>query len=149
MGRLISMEKKTMVLNTLLALVLGAGLLVGILWRAFQPNVVLPDLDIPAMAALVLIALVLDYLMGGMKKRNWAIQIVLAAVTFAVLPWAADLPYTSFMTVVCGTAVFAALTWMFDFAVDRLEVTTDCKYTVIPTAFIMYLACQCFMGMII
>ena len=143
------MEKKTMMLNTLLALVLGAGLLVGILWRAFQPNVVLPDLDIPAMAALVLIALVLDYLMGGMKKRSWAVQIVLAAVTFAVLPWAADLSYAGIKVAVCGTVVFAALTWMFDSVVQRMEVTTDCKYAVIPTAFVMYLACQCFMGMII
>ena len=143
------MEKKTMMLNTLLALVLGAGLLVGILWRAIQPNVVLPDLDIPAMAALVLIALVLDYLMGGMKKRNWAVQIVLAAVTFAVLPWAADLSYAGIKVAVCGTVVFAALTWMFDSVVQRMEVTTDCKYAVIPTAFVMYLACQCFMGMII
>ena len=143
------MKKESMILNTLLAVVLGAGLLTGMVWRAFQPNVVLPDLDIPAMAALVLIALVLEYLLTGTKKRVWAMQIVLAAVTFAVLPWAADLPYMSLMTVVCGTAVFAALTWMFDFAVDRLEVTADCKYAVIPTAFVMYLACQCFMGMII
>lgn len=143
------MKKESMVLNTLLAVVLGAGLLLGIVWRAFMPNVVLADLDIPAMAALVLIALVLEYLLTGTKKRAWAMQIVLAAVTFAVLPWAADLPYAGLMTAVCGTVVFAVLTWMFDFAVDRLEVTTDCKYAVIPTAFVMYLACQCFMGMII
>ena len=143
------MKKESMILNTLLAVVLGVGLLTGMVWRAFQPNVVLPDLDIPAMAALVLIALVLEYLLTGTKKRAWVMQIVLAAVTFAVLPWAADLPYMSLMTVVCGTAVFAALTWMFDFATDRLEVTADCKYAVIPTAFVMYLACQCFMGMII
>lgn len=143
------MKKESMILNTLLAVVLGAGLLTGMVWRAFQPNVVLPDLDIPAMAALVLIALVLEYLLTGTKKRAWTVQIVLAAVTFAVLPWIADLPYMGLMTVVCGTVVFAGLTWLFDFAVDRLEVTTDCKLAVIPTAFVMYLACQCFMGMII
>ena len=143
------MEKKSFVLNVLLAVILGAGLLVGMVWRAFQPNVVLADLELPAIAALVLIALVIEYLFKGTQKRAWVPQLVLAAVTFAVLPWAADLPYTSFMTVVCGTAVFAALTWLFDFAVDRLEVTTNCKFTVIPTAFIIYLACQCFMGMIV
>ena len=143
------MKKESMILNTLLAVVLAAGLLVGMVWRTFQPNVVLADLDIPAMAALVLIALVLENLIFGTQKRAWVPQIVLAAVTFAVLPWAADLPYANLLTAVCGTAVFAALTWLFDFSVDRLEVTTDCKYTVIPTAFIMYLACQCFMGMII
>ena len=118
-------------------------------WRVFQPNVVLPDLDIPAMAALVLIALVLEYLLTGTKKRAWAVQIVLAAVTFLVLPWAADLYYAGIKVAVCGTVVFAVLTWMFDFAAERMEATTDCKFSMIPTAFVMYLACQCFMGMII
>ena len=143
------MKKESMILNTLLAVVLGAGLLTGMVWRVFQPNVVLPDLDIPAMAALVLVALVLEYLLTGTKKRAWVMQIILAAVTFAVLPYAAGLASAGIKTILCGTAVFAALTWMFDFATDRLEVTADCKFAVIPTAFVMYLACQCFMGMII
>ena len=143
------MKKESMILNTLLAVVLAAGLLVGMVWRTFQPNVVLADLDIPAMAALVLIALVLENLIFGTKKRAWVPQIVLAAVTFAVLPWAADLPVAGIKVAACGTVVFAALTWLFDSIVQRMEVTTDCKYAVIPTAFVMYLACQCFMGMIL
>jgi hypothetical protein len=143
------MEKKSMMLNTLLAAVLGAGLLLGIVWRTFQPNVVLPELNIPAMAAIVLIALVIEYLISGVQKRSWAVQIALAAVTFAVLTWCADLPYAGVGVIACGTVVFAAVTWMFDSVVQRMEVTTDCKYAVIPTAFVMYLACQCFMGMIL
>ncbi len=143
------MEKKSFVLNTLLAIVLGAGLLVGMIWKAFQPNVVLADLDIPAMAALVLIALLIEYLWIGTQKRAWAAQIVLAALTFAVLPWAADLPYAGIRVAVCGTIVFTVLTWIFDSVAERLEVTTAYKGTMIPTAFVMYLACQCFMGMIL
>lgn len=143
------MEKKSMTLNVLLAVVLGAGLLVGIIWKAVMPNVVLSDLDIPAMAAIVLIALVIEYLLKGTQKRAWAVQIVLAAVTFAVLPWAADLPTAGLAVTACGTAVFVALTWMFDAVAQRMDVTTDCKYAMIPTAFVLYLACQCFMGMIV
>lgn len=143
------MEKKSMILNTLLAVGLGAGLLVGMVWRAFQPNVVLADLDIPSMAAIVLIALVLEYLVKGTQKRAWAVQIVLAAVTFGVLPWAADLPTAGVKLMGCGTAVFAVLTWLFDCVAQRMEVTTERKGAMVPTAFILYLACQCFMGMII
>lgn len=143
------MEKKSFVLNVLLAGVLGAGLLVGIIWRAFQPNVVLADLDIPAMAAIVLIALLIEYFVTGAQKRAWALQIILAVVTFAVLPWAADLYYAGIKVAVCGGVVFVVLTWIFDSVVSRLEVTTECKGVVIPTAFVLYLACQCFMGMII
>lgn len=143
------MEKKSMTLNVLLAVVLGAGLLVGVIWKAVMPNVVLSDLDIPAMAAIVLIALVIEYLVKGTQKRAWAVQIVLAAVTFAVLPWAADLPTAGLAVTACGTAVFAVLTWMFDAVAQRMDVTADCKYAMIPTAFVLYLACQCFMGMIV
>ena len=143
------MEKKSFILNVLLAAVLGAGLLVGIVWSAFQPNVVLPELDLPAIAALVLIALVLEYLCKGTQERAWAAQIVLAAVTFLVLPLAAGYVGAGLNVTVCGTVLFAALTWIFDSVAERMAVTSDCKYTMIPTAFVLYLACQCLMGMII
>ena len=143
------MEKKSFVLNVLLAVVLGAGLLVGIVWSAFQPNVVLSNLDIPAMAALVLIALLIEYLWKGTEKRAWAVQIVLAAVTFAVLPFAAGYVGAGIKVTVCGTILFVVLTWLFDSMAERMSVTCDCKFAMIPTAFVMYLACQCFMGMIL
>lgn len=143
------MEKKSFVLNILLAATLGAGLLVGIVWSAIQPNVVLADLDIPAMAALVLIALLIEYLWKGTEKRAWAVQIVLAAATFAVLPFAAGYAGAGIKLTVCGTASFAVLTWLFDSMAERMSVTCDCKCAMIPTAFVMYLACQCFMGMIL
>ena len=143
------MEKKSMCLNVLLAVVLGAGLLVGMIMKAVQPNVVLADLEIPSMAALVLIALLIEYFTKGTQKRNWALQIVLAAITFAVLPLVAGLGVSVVKSAIVGAAVFGILTWIFDFAADRIDVTTDCKYAMVPTAFVMYLACQCFMGMFI
>ena len=143
------MEKKNFVLNVLLAVVLGAGLLVGIVWKAFQPNVVLADLELPAIAALVLIALVIEYLWKGTQKRAWAVQIVLAAITFAVIPFAAGYAGAGIGLILCGTAMFTVLTWIFDSVAERLDVTCDCKCAMIPTAFVMYLACQCFMGMIL
>ena len=143
------MEKKNFVLNVLLAAVLGAGLLVGMVWKAFQPNVVLADLELPAIAALVLIALVIEYLWKGTQKRAWAVQIVLAAITFAVIPFAAGYAGTGIGLILCGTVMFTALTWIFDSVAERLDVTCDCKCAMIPTAFVMYLACQCFMGMIL
>jgi hypothetical protein len=143
------MEKKNFVLNVLLAVVLGAGLLVGMVWKAFQPNVVLADLELPAIAALVLIALVIEYLWKGTQKRAWAVQIVLAAITFAVIPFAAGYAGAGIGLILCGTAMFTALTWLFDSVAERLDVTCDCKCAMIPTAFVMYLACQCFMGMIL
>ena len=143
------MEKKSMCLNVLLAVVSGAGLLIGMILKAVQPNIVLADLEIPSMAALVLIALLMEYLIRGTQKRTWGLQIILAAVTFAVLPMAAGLSVPVVKTALCAAAVFGILTWIFDFAADRISVTVDCKYAMVPTTFVLYLACQCFMGMII
>lgn len=141
------MKKNTMLVNTLLAVVLGAGLLAGMIWRTFMPYVVLPELDVNACVAITLVALVLEYYMAGMQKRDWALQIVLATVTFGGLALAAGLPYAGIKTFVVGAVVFAAVTFLFDSIVRRLEVTTDKKCAVIPTAFVLFLACQCFMGM--
>ena len=143
------MEKKNFVLNVLLAAVLGAGLLVGMVWRTFQPNVVLADLELPAIAALILIALVMEYLFKGTQKRAWAVQILLSAITFAVIPFAAGYAGAGIGLILCGTAMFTTLTFIFDSVAERVNVTCDCKCAMIPTAFVMYLACQCLMGMIL
>lgn len=143
------MKKQTFLVNTLLAVVLLAGLLVGMVWRVSKPNVVLPNLDIPAMAALVLIALLLEYYMAGAQTRNWPVQILLAAVTFAVLPWAADLLNAGWKMAFAGGAAFAVLTWIFDSVAKRVDVNANAKYALIPTAFVLYLACQSFMGMFV
>ena len=141
------MKKNTMLVNTLLAVVLGAGLLVGMIWRTFMPYVVLPELDVNACVAITLIALVLEYYIAGKQERNWAVQILLGTVTFGGLALAAGLPYAGIKTFIVGAVVFAVITFLFDSMVCRLEVTTEKKCAVIPTAFVLFLACQCFMGM--
>ncbi len=145
------MKKKILSINSLLAMVLAGGLLVGVVWRAFQPNVVLHPLNIPAMAALVLIALLLEFYLvrAEERERSYIAQTLLAAVTFGVLPWAADRPSAGLTMAVCGGVVFAVLTWIFDAAAKRVDATTDSRGVMVPTAFILYLTCQCFMGMIL
>lgn len=141
------MKKNTMMANTLLAVVLGAGLLAGMVWRTFMPNVVLPSLDINAMVGITLIALLLEYFIAGVQKRNWALQIVYAAATFMLLSLVAGIAENGILMYALGGVVFGVITFLFDSMVQRLEVTTDKKYAVIPTALVLYLACQCFMGM--
>lgn len=141
------MKKNTMMANTLLAVVLGAGLLVAMILRTFVPNVVLPQLDLNAMVGITLITLCLEYYIVGKQERRWLIQIVLATVTFGGMPLAAGLLDTVLRNCITGAIVFTIVTFLFDSMVRRLEVTTERKCAIIPTAFVLYLACQCFMGM--
>ena len=141
------MKKNTMMANTLLPVVLGIGLLVGMVWRTCMPFVVLPKLDVIAMVGITLISLVVEYYMVGKVKRSWVPQILLASVTFGGLGMVAGVSGVGVNTFLVGAVAFAVLTFVFDSVVARLEVTTDKKCAVIPTAFVLYLACQCFMGM--
>lgn len=140
------MKKQTMLLNAIFAVVLGAGLLTGMVWRAFVPNVVLPSLDIPAIAALSLIALLIEYFAAGAQKRNWLTILELTVITVVLLPWAAGFAGEGIRLTVCGTVTLLVVTWLFDMAVSRLEATVDCKGAAVPAAFVLYLACQCFSG---
>ena len=126
---------------------LGVGLLVGMVWRTFMPYVVLPELDGIACVGITLIALTIEYFIAGVQKREWAMQVILAMVTFGGLALAAGLPYAGIKTFLVGAVVFAVITFLFDSMVQRLELTADRKGAVLPTAFVLYLACQCFMGM--
>lgn len=141
------MKKNTMMVNTLLAVVLGIGLLIGMVWRTFMPYVVLPELDVIACVGITLIVLLMEYYMAGVQNRNWILQIILAAITFGGLAFAAGLPYAGVKMIFYGGVVFGVITFLFDSMVQRLEVTTDKKCAAIPAAFVLYLACQCFMGM--
>lgn len=145
------MKNRTKILNTLLAVVVGLTLLVCVLVKMAVPNVVLPELDIPVMAALSLAALVLTSFFRTEEKGSLVAEAILAAVTFGVLPWAAGFASTAdiWKLALCGGVVFAVLDMVFEAMLDRIEALGNSKIAVIPTAFVLYLACQCFAGWII
>jgi hypothetical protein len=64
-----------------------------------------------------------------------------------LLALVAGVAHNGYLSGLLGGIVFGVIMFLFDSMVKRLEVTTDKKYAVIPTAFVLYLACQCFMGM--
>ena len=83
-------EKYT--LNTALAAVVGLGCLAAVLYRVFLPAAVLPAVGLPAAAACSLLALAAEaYLSKGVPRRNWGLTLLLGALTFGLLPWAAGL----------------------------------------------------------
>ena len=63
------MKNKTYILNTLLAIVFAAVLLVAQLVRAFAPNIILPQLNIPNLVLVSLVTLLLDHYLAPNAKR--------------------------------------------------------------------------------
>ena len=145
------MKKNTYALNTILAALLGAILLVCVLVRSFAPRIILPELDIPMLTLISLAALVLDHYLAPNADRCYLCIPMFSALTFGLLPFAA-----CFVTgakaaelVLWGAGVFTLMTWLFSSMMDRLSSGPAAKAAPILSAFGLYLAVQGLMGMIL
>ena len=143
------MEKKTYTLNTILAVVLGAALLVCVLVRTFLPNFIIPALDIPNMVLISLAALLLDHYLAPGAKRCYICIPVFSAVTFGLLPFAACFvgAMEALKLAFFGGVVFTAITWLYSSIQDRLSSGPAAKAAPFMSALGLYLAIQALMGM--
>ena len=145
------MKNKTYLLSTFLAAVVGIALLACVVVRAFFPAVILPKANIPNLVLLGLVALVLDHYLAPGAKRCYICIPVFAALTFGLLPFAAcfvngeDAAGLALM----GGVVFTVTTWLFSSVQERLSSGPNCKAAPVVSAFGLYLASQCFLGMVL
>lgn len=145
------MKNKTYTLNTILAAVLGAALLICILVRTFAPRIILPELDIPNLVLISLVALVLDHYLAPNAERCYICIPVFSAITFGLLPFAAAFvgAMDALKLAVAGGVVFTVMTWLFSSVQDRLSTGPAAKAAPVVSAFGLYLAVQGLMGMIL
>ena len=145
------MKENKFFLSTALALVMTLALLVCVALRTLSPLFVLPVLNIPNMVLLSLVALVADYYIAPKAKRCWICIPVFAFVTFGLLPFAA-----AFVTALeavklaaVGCVVFTLVTWLFSSMMDRISTGPAAKAAPVLSALGLYLAFQCFAGIIL
>jgi len=145
------MKDKTYLLNTLLAAVLGCALLAAVLVRTFAPIIIIPELNIPNMVLLSLVALLLDHYLAPGAKRCYICIPVLSAVSFGLLPWAACFVgvIEAVKLAVAGGIVFTVTTWLFSSIQERLSSGPNCKAAAAISAVGLYLAVQSFTGIIL
>lgn len=145
------MKDRGYFLNTLLAAVLGLALLVCVLLRTFCPAMVLPELDIPNMALLTLVALVADHYLARGAKRCYVCVAVLSALTFGLLPLAAGFSggMDALRLTLVGGAVATVTTWLYTAVQERLSSGPAVKAAPVLSALGLYLAVQCFAGIIV
>ena len=144
------MNNKKYMLNTLLAVVLGAFLLVCVLVRTFAPRIILLELDIPMQVLISLVTLVLDHYLAPGAERCYICIPVFSALTFGLMAFAAYLGIAEALKLaVAGGIIFTAMTWLFSSIQDRLSTGPDAKAAPVVSAFCLYLAFQALMGMIL
>ena len=148
------MKAVTFKLNTVLAGLVGGICLVLMLVQTFMPQAILPLADIPNLAAVCAAALVIDcYLdLKRVPKRDWVLTAVLAVLTFWLLPWAAGLTSgigEALRLGVIAGALFTVMAFLFNAIQDRM--VSDKSFLLAPLCVGagMYLACQCFAGILL
>ena len=144
------MKNRTTILNSALAAVLGIALLVSVLVKTMCPQMILPKYNIPYIAAISLVALVITSFIHT-EEGCLVCEAILAGITFGVMPWAAGVITASaiFKYALGGAIVFAILNEMFQAMAKKMDLAGASKAAVIPASFVLYLACQCFAGWIL
>lgn len=145
------MKDRKFLLNTILAVVLCTILLIRLIVRIFVPAVVSLNFDIPMVVGISLGALVVEQYLAPEKKRCYFSTGILAAITFGLLPYASSLVAFEDMWKlgIVGGIVFVIVTWLYSSIQERIAYGKKSKITPVLSAVGMYLACQCFAGMIL
>ena len=73
------------------------------------------------------------------------------AITFGLLPWAAGFAQLQeiWKLALCGSAVFTVVTWLFTSIQQRLSSGPACNAAPFMSALGLYLAFQCFAGLLL
>ena len=132
--------------TTMLALVIGITLIIMVGLRIFLPAAILIQLDIPNIAGLSLLSLLLTHYLGEKKNSNILLNLVFAAIIFGCLPWFAALTTVKEALWMAGVGgvEYALLSWMFASMTDRMECTVKSRLAPICSAFVLFLAFQGF-----
>lgn len=145
------MKNNKYLLNTILAVVLFIACTICLLIRVWQPAAVLPVLNIPGMVALSVIALLLEHFLTKGNPRCYICIPVFGALTFGILPlmagFACQHDFWKFGLV--GGVVFTITTFLFTSAQDRLLTGPKAKAAIVVTTIGIWLASQCFAGIIL
>ena len=145
------MKNNKYLLNTILAVVMFVVCAVAMVIRVCAPAAVLPPLNIPNMAAISVIALLAEHFLTKGNPRCYICIPVFGMLTFGVLPLMAGFAcqHTFWKFGLVGGVVFTAVTFLFTSAQDRLLTGPKAKAAMVITAIGIWLASQCFAGIIL
>ena len=145
------MKNKKFLLNSILAVVLCTILLIRLIVRIFVPAVVSLNFAIPMVVGISLGTLVVEQYLAPGQKRCYLCTGILAAITFGLLPYASSLVAFEEMWKlgIVGGIVFVTVTWLYTSIQKRLASGNTNKIAPVLSAMGLYLASQCFAGMIL
>ena len=145
------MKNNKFLLHMALSAVLFAALTAALLVRVWQPAAIIPPLNIPNMALLSVIALLLEHILAKGNPRCYWATALFGALNFGILPLMAGFAcvHDFWKYGLIGGCVFTATTFLFTSATQRLQTGPKARTAAALTALGIYLAFQCFAGILI
>ena len=145
------MKNNQYFLNTVLAVVVFVVCAVAALVRVWLPAAIIPELNIPNMVALSVIALLIEHFLTRGNPRCYICIPVFGILTFGILPLMAGFAcqHDFWKIGLVGGVVFTITTFLFTSAQDRLLTGPKAKAAAVITGLGIYLAAQCFAGIIL
>ena len=137
--------------NTLLVAVLFVVMAVYMTLRLIQPAAVLPPINIPNIVLVCLVALLIEYYLAPGNPRCYICIPLMSALTFGILPLVAGFAcqHSFWKLGLVGGAVCTATVWLFSSMADRLLSGPKAKAAAFLSALGLYLAAQCFTGILL
>ena len=145
------MKNNKYLLSTILTAVVFVACVICMVIRICVPAAVLPALNIPTMVALSVIALLIEHFFTKGNPRCYICIPVFGALVFGILPLMAGFAcqHTFWKFGLVGAVVFTVTTFLFTSAQDRLLTGPKAKAAIVITAIGIWLASQCFAGIIL
>ena len=145
------MKNRNYTSNVALSVVLGVFLLICVLIRTYNPMAVLPKLDVPTVVALSLVALLAAHYLAKANEACDVISLVLAALSFGLLPYVSGFATVeaALKLALVGAIVYFVAAWLFDEMMERLSSGPAAKAAPVLSALGLYLAAQCFAGIVL
>lgn len=145
------MKNNRYFLNSLLVLVLFVALTVALVVQVAAPVAIIPPLNIPNMVLLSVITLLLEHFITQGNPRCYICIPIFGAISFGVLPLMAGFAcvHDFWKYGLIGGVVFTLTTFLFTSATSRLRSGPPAKAAVVLTGLGIYLAAQCFAGILL
>ena len=145
------MKNNKYLLPVILVAVLFVALLAGMIIQIIQPAAILPVLNIPNMVLLSVVALLVEHFLAKGNPRCYVCILVFGMAAFAALPLMAGFTciHEFWKYGLVGGVTFAITTFLFSSAIQRLQTGPKAPAAAVLTGLGIYLAAQCFAGILI
>ena len=146
-----AVKKSVLTLPLTLTVLVSLWWLMAVFLRTLAPGLILPQLDIPTVALLCLLALLAEAWLSPQAEHNYAVLAAVGAMLFGLLPFAAasDSWQHSLVSAAVGFVALPALTAVFTSIRHRLASGPHAPLALPACVLCLYLAMQAFRGILL